>query len=294
MTCGGMGFSKNDAMLVCLGEAVERYCCQFCADDFWIGSYNDLCGNGVDPESITLFSEKQYCDKLFPFSAFTRETEVKWVNAIDMTKGQSVSVPAALVYMPYANEGVEPPVTPAISTGLSCESSFEKAVLKGICEVIERDAFTLTWLKQVATAELVNIPSDIQETFNYGQIKYRVYDLTSDCGVFVYMVVSQGNSDSGELITVGVGAGLDPVKVLRKAFLENAQGRLCLIGMVPDKQDWMLDEDFANVLSFDDHAMVLTRRPKLMDEIDFLGAKGEKNLTLVSDFAIQRQFCQRV
>jgi ribosomal protein S12 methylthiotransferase accessory factor len=276
MTCGGMGFSRKDAMLACLGESVERYCCQFCDEDFWVGTYNKICEKAIDPESIALFSEEQHLERSFPFSVFTHETSVKWVNAHDLTQNQSVYVPACLVYMPYVNEGVEPPITPAISTGLSCECSFEKAVLKGLFEVIERDAFTITWLKGVATAELVEIPKDIQKIFNYGPIKYHVYDMTSECGVFVYMVVSQGNSDSGELITVGIGAGLDPIEVLRKAFLENAQGRLCLIGSIPKRLDWMPEKDFSNVLSFDDHAMVLTRRPKLLGELDFLGAKGKR------------------
>lgn len=276
MTCGGVGFSREDAMLACLGESVERYCCQFRDDDSWFGTYNDICEQTVDPESIAIFSEEQYLQQSFPFSAFTRETAVRWVKGKDLTRNESVYVPACLVYMPYEDGGMEPAITPAISTGLSCECSFEKAVLKGLCEVVERDAFTITWLKRVATAELVEIPGDIQESFNYGQIEYHVYDLTSECGVFVYMVVSRGNSDSGELITVGVGAGLDPVEVLRKAFLENAQGRLCLTGLVRERVDWVLEEDFANVLSFDDHAMVLSRKPELMGELDFLGAKGKR------------------
>ncbi len=275
MTCGGAGFSREDAMLACLGESVERYCCQFRDHDFWFGNYSDICENAVDPKSIALFSQEQYLKQSFPFSAFTRETAVKWVKAKDLTQNKSVYVPACLVYMPYENGDIEPAITPTISTGLSCESSFEKAVLKGICEVVERDAFAISWLKRVATAEMVDIPEAIQEIFNYGPIEYHVYDLSSECGIFVYMVVSRGNSDSGELITVGVGAGLDPVEVLRKAFLENAQGRLCLIGLIREREDWMPDEDFANILSFDDHAMVLSCKPKLMDELNFLGAKGK-------------------
>ena len=56
-------------------------------------------------------------------------------------------VPAALVFVPYqyrkGNQDV--PITQPISTGLACGCSYEEAAISGLCEVIERDAFTLTW-----------------------------------------------------------------------------------------------------------------------------------------------------
>ncbi|MCK4785713.1 MAG: YcaO-like family protein [Desulfobacteraceae bacterium] len=277
MTCGGAGFFPDEAMLACLGEAVERYCCQFYKEeDLLLSTYDDICEQAINPLSIAIFSNEQYLSPSFPFSPLTCKTPVWWVEAHSLTKQHYRYVPACIVYMPYRIRDPEPPITPAISTGLSCDCSFEQAAMKGLCEVVERDAFTITWLKRVPTTELIDIPADIKETFNYGLIEYHAYDLTSDSGIPVYLVLSRGNSDFGELTTVGVAASLEPVEALRKAFLENAQGRLCLRALKRERPDWTISENFMNVLTFDDHAMVLTTKPELLDRLDFLGAKGKR------------------
>jgi len=275
--CGGAGFSREEALLACLGEAVERYCCQFHKEDgLVLGSHENVTGPAVNPRSWALFSQKQYFSRSFPFAPMTRGTPLWWTWAESLTEKRVKLVPACMVYMPYPQRHPEPLITPAISTGLSCANTVEEAALKSLYEIVERDALAITWLKEVPTWELTDLPEDILRTFNSGPIHYCAYDLTSDADIPVYLVLSIGNSDWGKLITVGTAAGLDPLAALKKAFLENAHGRLCLMALKRDNPKWLPTEDFTNVTSFHDHALVLTCRPDLLDQLWFLGARGKR------------------
>lgn len=275
-TCGGVGFSPEAALLACLGEAVERYCCQFAPPEMPLHPFDQAGAAAVDPAAWALFSEAQYAAEGFPFAPVGRETPLRWTPATSLTERREKLVPACMVYMPYSPREPEPLVAPATSTGLSCAADAEQAALRGLLEVIERDALAIAWLKRAAVWELCDVPGELLAPFSPGAIDYRVFDLTSDAGAYVYLALSAGPSDYGRLITVGAAAGIDPAAVLTKALLENAQGRLALMAMRRDEPDWAPAEDFSNVMSFHDHARVLTCRADLLDELGFLGARGRR------------------
>ncbi len=273
--CGGAGFSREQAILATMGEAVERYCSQFQeAEDLLFASYLDAPGLAVAPATWALFSDVQHNYPRFPFQRPGPDTQLQWTRATTLATGQTTFVPACMVYMPYRRDPNEPPITPSITTGLSCADSFEEAALKGIFEVVERDALSLVWLKRVPTWELTGIPEDLLAFFNADQIEYHVYDLTSDVGIPVYLVLSIGDSSEGKLVAIGAAASIDPQIALRKAFVENAQGRPWLVSMKQAEPDWEPEDDFSNVQSFHDHGRVLTICPELLEDLGFLGARG--------------------
>jgi len=278
MTFAGAGFSPESAMMACLGEAVERYCCRFVdRNALTLAGYRDLRSQAVDPASWSLFSPAQYAQPHFPFTPLHQDTQLRWTQARDLVSDESRLVPACFVYMPYEPSAPEPLIAPAISTGLSCASSYEEALLRGLYEVIERDALAITWLKRVPTWELVDMPAEIAGIFEQGPIKYHIYDITSDVNIPVYLVLSVGDSEAGSIVSVGVACNADPLKALSKAFLENAQGRLALPHLRKKHAGWTPQPDFANVKTFEDHALVLTCRPDLLQQINFLGAKGRRS-----------------
>lgn len=275
---GGAGFSRESALLACIGEGVERYCCRFVdGRSLKFGSFEDYKDQAVDPALWSLYSPLQYALPRFPFVPLLHSTPLWWAQAYSLFDSESKLVPACFLYMPYEIREPEAPITPAISTGLSCASSCTQAILQGLYEVIERDALAITWLKQVPVCELVDMPEDISLTFNRGPITYHVYDITSDVNIPVYLVLSIGDSAFGRLISVGTACNLDPLRALRKAFLENAQGRLALMHLREKHTGWVPQADFADVNTFEDHALVLTCCPDLLGQVRFLGAKGKKS-----------------
>jgi ribosomal protein S12 methylthiotransferase accessory factor len=71
-------------------------------------------------------------------------------------------VPACLMSLPYSapfREQGEQTIGPSISTGQAAAASTEAALLGGLCEVIERDAFSIAWLNRLSMPE-VQIDSD--------------------------------------------------------------------------------------------------------------------------------------
>ena len=72
---------------------------------------------------------------------------MRWVPAMDPLTNEVVYVPAAMVFVPYFfyQGSGDSPIAQPISTGLACHVSPEQASLNAVCEVIERDAFTITW-----------------------------------------------------------------------------------------------------------------------------------------------------
>lgn len=275
-SCGGVGLSRKDALLCCLGEAVERYCCQFVPENLELSSYQDTLPDAVDPTAFSLFSDEQYAFDGFPFAPACHDTPLHWTEAKSLTERKTKLVPASMVYMPYRQKEGEPLVAPTTSTGLCCATDLDSAALGGLLEVIERDALAIMWLKGAGVWELSDLPEALLRPFHSDNIEYRVYDLTSDVGICVYLVLSSGNSDCGRLITVGAAAGLEPTAVLSRALLENVQGRFALMSMQHSDPDWRPKTDFTNILTFHDHARVLTCRPELLEELAFLGARGTR------------------
>ena len=282
-SCGGAGFVREDAVLCCLGEAVERYCCQFVPDDLLLFSHQDILPDAVDPTALALFSDDQHAFDGFPFEPVRGDTPLLWTEATSLTEHRPKLVPACMVYMPYPQKEGEPLVAPTTSTGLCCAPDLASAALGGLLEVIERDALAIAWLKAAGAWELSDLPDELLRPFHPETIEYRIYDLTSDAGVCVYLALSTGNSDCGRLITVGAAAGLDPAATLSRALLENAQGRFGLMSLQRGEPDWQPKPDFSNILAFHDHARVLTCRPELMGELTFLGACGRRPFSATPD-----------
>src|SRR6266487_1329103 len=145
---GGASTKREVAMAKAIGEAVERYCSAiYQIEDFPLWSYEDTPFPCVSPQVFALYSETQYQQPGFPYVAFTDMTKVRWVQALDLQMAERVYVPACMVYVPYFfdAEGGESAIAQRISTGLACHCSFAEAAVSAICEVVERDAFTITW-----------------------------------------------------------------------------------------------------------------------------------------------------
>lgn len=108
-------------------------------------AYRDLRDSAVDPRLFGLHPEGGHTDG-FPFTPFHDGLELRWVWAHSFGCGRPVLVPET-----YAYYGVhlmhtdEPRLAYEISNGCALGASWEEAVLHGLLEVAERDAFLLAW-----------------------------------------------------------------------------------------------------------------------------------------------------
>jgi ribosomal protein S12 methylthiotransferase accessory factor len=289
---GGAGLTRDQALAATIGEALERYCSNFYQqEDMIVNSYDNLRHKAVPPRDFILFSEQQYSEKAFPFEPFTETTRVAWTLSYSLAHGEPTLVPACFTYLPYAFPYGDAIIGPSISTGLACGSSLEEAILLGIYECIERDAFTIMWLNRLGMP-VVDINEGgrpaarlFRETFGLSHIKYCVCDIPSDIGIPTFYTLAVGDSTLGKLVCVGSATRLEAQLAIQKTLVETAQARPYLRYVLRKNKEWQCGDAFSNVRSFDDHARLYSSMPELIPELQFVDQPATRSLDALSDLS---------
>jgi ribosomal protein S12 methylthiotransferase accessory factor len=99
--------------------------------------------------------------------------------------------------------------------------------MHAVCELVERDAFMITWLAQVPARRLIpdsvdQITSAIIRGFEARGREMRFYLLSVGVDVPVVLCLILGDGKSWPGATVGLGAHASPAIATRKAVLEQA------------------------------------------------------------------------
>ncbi|HEX5751297.1 MAG TPA: YcaO-like family protein [Archangium sp.] len=258
---GGAGFSPEEAAVSALGELVEGYCAAYVVPDHIVrGSYRELRQHHemLEPERFALFSERQYETPGFPYPRFSEDAPCSWVWGYSLVRRKPLLVPASRVYMPYTLKADEPDVGPTISTGLATGSSLEGAIVSGLQECMERDAFTLFWMNSlpVRRIQLRNASRSTRAGQLFHQhleapgYEYRAYDITSDLGVPTTYSMLACPSARGPLYIVGGATRLDGGQATLKALMETVQTRPYVLWLMERDPHWRPAADFSNVVDF--------------------------------------------
>jgi ribosomal protein S12 methylthiotransferase accessory factor len=183
-----------------------------------------LRSEAISPDSFALYSQEQYDSPGFEYRPFLEDTQVNWVQGYSLTYQRPVFVPAALVYLPYWPVGKETCIGLFPSTGLSCGRSFIEAALRGIFEVIERDAIMLMWLNQLA-AYRVDSNSigntrvrNIVNAIEVGTIK--VFDITTDVPIITRFALLIDSYRGRSLVSCGAATRWESNVASEKAVME--------------------------------------------------------------------------
>ena len=200
---GGAAIERNDSIAKAIGEGVERYCAAlFSYDDFKLSSYNKAQFNCTHPTKYALYSKGQYekPGANFVYRPFDKDTQINWIDAYDLRSDEKVFVPAAMVYCPYyyLTENGDTPIVQPISTGLACHNNIIRASISGICEVIERDVFTLMWQLMLPSPKIIKSSIDrenknIIERFEKTGANVQLFYLTLDQKVPAVLSVYEGH-----------------------------------------------------------------------------------------------------
>ena len=230
---GGASAELDVAVAKAVGEAVERYASAiYDHDDLPLFSRVEAPFPCLIPEEFALYSARQYETPDFPWVRFLDTTPVRWTKGTDLTTGQTCGVPAAMVFMPYQYycQSGEVPIAQPISTGLAAHLGWSRAAVSAICEVIERDAFTITWQGGLARAQLrVETLSDrnydLVERFERTGSAVTILDITTDIGIPTVLSVLQSTADHAPALVVAAAADPDPEHAVRKSLEELAHTR---------------------------------------------------------------------
>lgn len=279
---GGAGYNLQSSWNSAVGESLERYAASNLDKNRLIfGSYKQFGQKACDPSKFQLFSDAQYESDKFPYSRFNENSNINWIKGISWLTKKPFLVPAAMVYLPYkASEG-EDRITPSISTGLAAAPTFKEAILRGIYEVIERDAFSLSWLCKISPIKIKNIEEFLPDFWRVMPRKnyvYNFYELTLDINIPVAFVTIDGTSPSDPNLTIGGASRLSLSEALKKSALEAVQGRPYIKSLLEFYKSWNCNTGFSNVDNFQKHAILYSKYPELRNQIDYLIGNKSDNI----------------
>ncbi len=284
----GAALSREEAEWAAVGECVERYALAAVEPErVVLASHAELSTKqiaSVGPGEWALFDPSQ--DGETPFALFEDETRIAWIQGESLTQGGARLVPACFIWLPYY--GVSPDeeiVAPTVSTGAACATSVVAAEVRGICELIERDAFMIVWRNQLACPR-VEIDEGSQlapvfaECFARPGLDYRLWLTTLDLRVHSFFGVLRDTRDGGVRTIVGGAAGLDPLWAARKTLLELVQG-LAWVDYITRGAPFVYEQGFGNVTSFEDRVQLYGSND-LSSAFSFLDADGRPPVPLSS------------
>ena len=231
---GSTALFAEKAKMGAFGECVERYCCSsYDENDFIFESYERVKDYAVNVEDFVLYSESQYEREDFSAPRFPAEKKINWVEGYSLTEKREVLVPACFVYTPYRLTKTKEPLflKETITTGAACGSSLEEAVIGGIYEVIERDAFAITWLNQLPLPRLdfASIRNEstitlVEKMKNSSLFLFANY-ITLDIKVPTFCAALMDTSGKLPILQLGCSSSLDPEKALLSSITELFQWR---------------------------------------------------------------------
>ena len=181
-------------------------------------------GDYINPESLNLPKDfrKENLDSM----------KLEWSPAKDIISGKEYFIPTNAIYHPYIHGNDCESLFKSNTNGLASGNILEEAILHGIFEVIERDAWSIFELthKNYAQIDLESIESDIVnesiDKFESEGIKIKLMDFTADIKVPTIAASADDTvtRDAG-LLTLGMGTHLDPEVAILRALTEVAQSR---------------------------------------------------------------------
>ncbi|MCQ2977116.1 MAG: YcaO-related McrA-glycine thioamidation protein [archaeon] len=225
----GKGATVEQAKASAMMEGFERYSGEKQEIDkerTKIASFNEI-ENAINPKELLL--PKNF---IYPLET----TKLEWITATDIISEEEVYVPSNAVFHPYipTKESIPSPVPlfKGNTNGLASGNIEEEAVLHGIFEVVERDAWSIFEItkrnrKEIDTKNIDNeIINDLLDKFEKESIKIKLINLTADLDI---PTIAASADDTllkdAALLTLGVGTHLNPEIATIRALTEVAQSR---------------------------------------------------------------------
>jgi ribosomal protein S12 methylthiotransferase accessory factor len=233
LAAGGAGWDEAAAEAAGVGEAVERWQCRPLPQDESIeASFAawPLDEPAVEPGRWVLFHAGQYERAGFPFRPLTPRTICRWVCCREAGSGLPWWVPEGQVFL-QPRPGTAWEFGPVISTGLSCGRVGDPVLLRGLQEVIERDALVGAWWRCYPLAEYTlddvfhALPAWMPARLLRPNLRYRCYRVATPFSAHVTIVTLEGEDREGYCFSAGSACRETRAASWEKAFLEAVQGR---------------------------------------------------------------------
>jgi ribosomal protein S12 methylthiotransferase accessory factor len=254
------------------------------------GSYRELAATALDPASVGVHPQESYAAPDFPYLPVDHDRPLWWSWGYSFARQEPLLVPETLAYYyshrTRAAEG-EKAHYYEVSNGCALGSCPEEAILHGLLEVVERDAFLLTWYTRTSppridpdTAEdpvVAVLVNAIRAETGYDVV---AFDITAEHGVPSVWTMAVSPDGGGPRVVCTAGANLVAEKALINALSELGPILADVIRRYPGEKAHaheMVADPFA-VRTMPDHS-ALYAAPEAFSRLDFLFA-GERTVSL--------------
>jgi len=223
---GGKGATKVQAFYSAVYESLERYSArQFGYEKVIRDSYDNLSSKGgriLNPHSLSLDSSEENKNR------YESNKMYEWIEATNISDKKKTLIPANIVYFPYvADEKYH--FSSYSTTGLSANSSIDKAISQGLLEIIERNCYALTHKALLRVVDLENDMNNLAKNLEMklieNQIKANYTLLSNSFGAYVVHCTLEDLKNNFPIYTHGAGASLNIEKAMLRAITEAVQLR---------------------------------------------------------------------
>ncbi|MEM2943834.1 MAG: YcaO-related McrA-glycine thioamidation protein [Methanomassiliicoccales archaeon] len=223
----GKGATKDQAKVSAIMEGLERYSAELGNREIIRATLDDMQSSKhvINPRELILPHRAMH---------YLEFEKIAWIEGIDLGEMESIWVPAAAVFHPYAPK-LDIPLFRSNTNGLASGNSIEEAILHGLCEVVERDAWSICEAHRCVKADLVldtetGLVHDLVQKFESQGISIHMKDLTSDIGIpTIGVAADDWKTRDATLLVMGIGTHLNPNIAAIRALTEAAQSRVTQI-----------------------------------------------------------------
>jgi len=231
----GKGASRDQARVSALMETLERYSAEMNDRPMEMDYLERFLASGdaVDPRDLIL-------PQMTAFHVMHQP--IAWTKGYDLMSEEEVWVPASAVFHPYFPTR-DMPIFRSHTNGLASGNVMEEAILHALCEVIERDSWSICdFLRRagedVEVPDGTGIVSKLLDMFEKKGVHIHLKDLTSDVRVpTIGAACDDLETKDPNLLTVGVGTHLNPEVAAIRAVTEVAQSRATFLHIQLDKPE---------------------------------------------------------
>ncbi len=276
----GRTLNYADSQLTAILEGLERSCGLAPRGKRTVihDCYRNLADIALHPLQVGVHTKEQYDLPNFPFQAFDPDRSINWVWGYSLIQERSILVPELLSYYSL---GCGNGFVYETSNGCAIGGSLEEAIFYGMLEVVERDAFLLTWYAQLQLPRLdINSANDqelqwmIDRIQTVGGYEIHLFNATMENQIPSVWAIAKNTKQTGLHLICAAGAHLDPLRAAKSALHELAGMMLVLDEKFEQNKEKYLQmfEHSSLVQEMENHSM-LYGLPQSADRLQFLLAE---------------------
>ncbi|MGH3870248.1 MAG: TOMM precursor leader peptide-binding protein [Pseudonocardiaceae bacterium] len=241
--------------------------------------YAEVADRALDPRTLGLYPDSWYDQLGFRFTRFHPDREMSWVWGYSFARAEPLLVPQSYAYYGHVRKG-DPGFAYECSNGCALGGCLEEAILYGLLEITERDAFLMTWYTRMpapkvdlSSARDRRIPVAAELIHHRHGYEVMAFSTTLEQRIpaFWTMAIDRVGGPDRPRVMCSAGAHPDAERALRGALSELGPAVSGLVTRYdPGTAAGMLT-DPELVREMDDHAM-LYGHPGAYSRLSFLPA----------------------